>query len=755
MTKLPESSLWEEEIELISRSERVSGGLDGVANRPLKSLANRTRYLKTKSDNSDELVAEKVSAAKSFAEGATLESPRDEILHGVYRLVWTGAFPKSVPADSSPKTTGGVGAGCWAYTSDAVIRSGLASSEGFGMIGQVSSFDALKLIQPVAGQRILLAGFYSDSHAGNGEFIGVEGSAEDVPGQIAVVNNNWYWKRITRVVKTSDCGLRKTLRANVTSQSGDLFDVSDDLQNVISYANANNLEFFADDNYPSNVGFEDEGYYITKGISFDRLTSSNAATNKYTRTGMKKVSGNLILLLNSTNFSGIPTPEGNFSVTHRSGDFDSEGKYYFGTLNTSCMADNITVRDCSTSDENPGRAAALNGILWMALGFNYQMLSAYGFNGNGIRVFAYDGIAQSTRAEQCGNIDKFAIYSSTYPYADRADESNAITFKEILAHNSFEKSWYIAGSKTSVERYHDEALTCTNSTPPNPFGIESRNGYGYTSAYFSSIGGSLGTGTFSSFKDTTVTPVFTVGVVSNKFGTIFCGGARVSVIAGDPGPQGGVIDIISNINGETRIVAGARVTIGYSRSATLLLLDTDSRVLNGGANATTCYGKLEKFSSGALTVKTAGMVEDGQCTSLAVDSNGILAVSVENLRINGDAYISSLNYRSFIKNCWLTGTVTMANDSYIDLDNCSIHNLPGGKNTGMNVNIKGGVYDTAMITEGFYLDPVPSFNVSCGGFSAPVSGVTSGAIGRKTTNPNTGETYMCLGNKVWRKITYS
>lgn len=94
MTRLPESSLWEEEIELISRSERVSGGLDGVANRPLKSLANRTRYLKDRASTTDELIAEKVSAIKTFADGATLESPREEILYGAYRLVWTGEFPK-------------------------------------------------------------------------------------------------------------------------------------------------------------------------------------------------------------------------------------------------------------------------------------------------------------------------------------------------------------------------------------------------------------------------------------------------------------------------------------------------------------------------------------------------------------------------------------------------------------------------------------------------------------------------------------
>ena len=134
MTRLPESSSWEEEIELISRSERVAGGLDGPANRPLKSLANRTRYLKDQADTADESIAEKVSAVKTFAEGATLESPREEILFDSYRLVWTGEFPKTVLAGSTPQGTGGIGAGCWAYTSDAVIRQNLGSNEeGLGI----------------------------------------------------------------------------------------------------------------------------------------------------------------------------------------------------------------------------------------------------------------------------------------------------------------------------------------------------------------------------------------------------------------------------------------------------------------------------------------------------------------------------------------------------------------------------------------------------------------------------------------------
>lgn len=139
MTRLPESSSWEEEIELISRSERVAGGLDGPANRPLKSLANRTRYLKDQADTADESIAEKVSAVKTFAEGATLESPREEILFDSYRLVWTGAFPKAVMAGSTPQGTGGIGVGRWAYTSDAVIRRDLASDKGTSGVAKLGN----------------------------------------------------------------------------------------------------------------------------------------------------------------------------------------------------------------------------------------------------------------------------------------------------------------------------------------------------------------------------------------------------------------------------------------------------------------------------------------------------------------------------------------------------------------------------------------------------------------------------------------
>lgn len=157
MADINESPLWEDVIELIGRTERVSGGQDGVANRPLKKLANRTRYLKERFDETDADISSKVEAVKTFDEGATLNSPRDEILYGNYRLVWTGWFPKDVPAASTPFNTGGIGAGAWAYTSDAAIRDNLKAVDGLAMVGQCPDINRLRMIKfDAVGKQIFL-----------------------------------------------------------------------------------------------------------------------------------------------------------------------------------------------------------------------------------------------------------------------------------------------------------------------------------------------------------------------------------------------------------------------------------------------------------------------------------------------------------------------------------------------------------------------------------------------------------------------
>ena len=227
MTRMPESSSWEEEIELISRGERVSGGLDGVANRPLKSLANRTRHLKDRADQSDSTAGEKVSAVKTFVEGATLESPREEILHGAYRLVWTGSFPKTVPAGSTPEQTGGIGAGLWAYTSDAAIRRDMSANDGFNLVGQVRSAAVLALLPGTNGARVLLTSYHeliaAEMPIGGGEFYYVSSLAGVNNG--VTIFNGWCRKIINKTLTTYDAGLKPGDGSNASAKLQALADV--------------------------------------------------------------------------------------------------------------------------------------------------------------------------------------------------------------------------------------------------------------------------------------------------------------------------------------------------------------------------------------------------------------------------------------------------------------------------------------------------------------------------------------------------
>ncbi len=46
MAGLNETNKWETEIYRIEENDPVHGGEDGITNKPLKQLANRTKYLK-------------------------------------------------------------------------------------------------------------------------------------------------------------------------------------------------------------------------------------------------------------------------------------------------------------------------------------------------------------------------------------------------------------------------------------------------------------------------------------------------------------------------------------------------------------------------------------------------------------------------------------------------------------------------------------------------------------------------------------
>lgn len=68
----------------------------------------------------------------SFEEGATVTKATDAVWHiaGGKCYTWGGTLPKTVPATSTPGSTGGVSSGAWGSVGDAALRTELASVNG-------------------------------------------------------------------------------------------------------------------------------------------------------------------------------------------------------------------------------------------------------------------------------------------------------------------------------------------------------------------------------------------------------------------------------------------------------------------------------------------------------------------------------------------------------------------------------------------------------------------------------------------------
>lgn len=90
---------------------------------------------------------------ESFQDGAVITLPnqalRDDSTGEYYR--WDGALPKTVPAGSTPASTGSIGIGAWIGIGDAALKTMLLSNAGSSMIGMQEGGtlkDVIKWVTP-------------------------------------------------------------------------------------------------------------------------------------------------------------------------------------------------------------------------------------------------------------------------------------------------------------------------------------------------------------------------------------------------------------------------------------------------------------------------------------------------------------------------------------------------------------------------------------------------------------------------------
>ncbi|HII3727864.1 TPA: tail fiber protein, partial [Pasteurella multocida] len=216
MAGLKETEKWENEIYRIEENDPVHGGEDGITNKPLKQLANRTKYLKTEVEKryiaKDASTTQKglVQLDSSIDSDAEDKAATPKAVNAVKALViavrstLNNYIPNSKKSDAYNSSSSDTIATSYAVKKvrDIVENrfSSLANADGYKHVGRCKSVEMLRKVVPSKhGQRILVDAYYEGGTTGGGEFVADLQdltTADDGGSCFVVLNNTARWKRI-------------------------------------------------------------------------------------------------------------------------------------------------------------------------------------------------------------------------------------------------------------------------------------------------------------------------------------------------------------------------------------------------------------------------------------------------------------------------------------------------------------------------------------------------------------------------------
>lgn len=152
--------------EIVTIGAQVSADSAKVSNDVLSSQINAANA--SSSADRAEAAANSVSGVLTlnFSDGGAVESTNQQVLYingsDVRSYVWTGSFPKAIPAGSTPETSGGIGLGAWVSVGDDSLRSELKSDYGLKSIQSaeliVDTFEECKLLYSVSSRLLSTKG---------------------------------------------------------------------------------------------------------------------------------------------------------------------------------------------------------------------------------------------------------------------------------------------------------------------------------------------------------------------------------------------------------------------------------------------------------------------------------------------------------------------------------------------------------------------------------------------------------------------
>lgn len=118
---------------------------------------------------------------------------------------WKGVLPKTIPAASSPASTGGVSNSAWSPVTDGFLRSDLIAADGFKNIGRCASVEALRATEPTINKQMISLVEYTVGTGYGGGLLwydNTDTTSADNGVNIFVTAGGKRWKRLNSSVPT-------------------------------------------------------------------------------------------------------------------------------------------------------------------------------------------------------------------------------------------------------------------------------------------------------------------------------------------------------------------------------------------------------------------------------------------------------------------------------------------------------------------------------------------------------------------------
>lgn len=551
-----------------------------------------------------------------------------------------------------------------------------------------------------------------------------------------------------------------------TISNGTAIDMSDKLQEAINEAKRLGVGLVT--GIRSIHGPAPTGYvHVTKSFDVTRL---------------KSVSGFLPIGVIPETFTPTlftaETPSRGMVMRNMNARYDSSGKQYAYSTEVGPDFDSLAIYALRDMPEN-----IIGMVHTTAYNHFHGQVWARRFATGIYLANTYDvSIAAQWAAVDCGSMNYPPLMVGSYPAADVPDESNSITFPDLLLHSNKYRDAEIVGSKINVNRIHGEAcvIGSLDGMVPRPFDQYAPKGI--ASLVIASVGGCAGNIDYNISKNSTNNGCLLINVMTEGINTILCDRPEIDTVINDiyylkGGGHIGVIKTAGNLytGGGSKLVIG-EVVVGknlYHKAveAHITNADVDGDVENSGTiNNLTCKGSLTEDQYGKVNGGSVGgnvtMTASGKLTDVTINGDFITAAAKPRLTrvtVNGqwratgggEFYdctmpgfgIQSVNFVPNYEKCNFTSTITapVANSRAV-FNNCRApYNFDNAVNPDIRIynGSSSGLSMENVTTGAIVIDGlVFTAGNSIRGWSKPVS--TGAGYGAKTINPYTGKGWMLL-----------